>query len=407
MSEPTPGGDTRGDITAGVAVQPAAGGEPAAAEAAAPVGGSEPAPSRKQAPDSSGQPLADARRERRRERLLGALGKLLFLLMLAVTVALGYRLLTTLLDAPRTTDAEIDAEVVRIAAAVPGRLDKLLVADGEQVSAGQVLFRIADASYRQELALAEAELAAVQAQLADTERLLESERANATAAQDEVSRARANLDLANRTLERTQAMAADGYASQQTLDEARTAVGDAEVSLRQALEGARAAENEIQTARALKAEVRANEALVAIARRELEKTTVRAPIAGRVAGLRLAVGEFLQPGEPLFTLIDTASWHARALFRETDLKHLRVGDPAQVYVMIDQSTPITGQVAEIGWGVVSDDALGAFGDLPYVARTLNWVRVAARFPVRIALADPPARLMRVGASAVVQVDVRH
>ncbi|WP_295885616.1 multidrug transporter subunit MdtN [uncultured Thiohalocapsa sp.] len=356
---------------------------------------------------SLAMPEPAARTGRRHERLLAALGHLLFVLMLAGTIGLGYRLLTTLSDAPRTSDAEIDAEVVRIAAAVPGRLQALRVADGERVDAGQVLFRIAAESYRQELALAEAELAAVQAQLAEQERLLQSERANATAARDEVSRARANLELANRSLARTRAMAADGYASQQALDEARTAVGDAEVSLRQALEGARAAESEVQTARALKAQVRANEALVAIARRELEKTAVRAPIAGRVAGLRLAEGEFLQPGEPLFTLIDTASWHARALFRETDLKHLRVGDPARVYVMIDQSRPIAGEVAEIGWGVVSDDAIGALGDLPYVARTLNWVRVAARFPVRIALTDPPERLMRIGASAVVQVDERR
>lgn len=329
------------------------------------------------------------------------LGKLLFGLLAIATAVVGVWLARTLIEAPRTTDAEIDADVVQIAAAVPGRLAELAVTDGQSVAAGQVLFRLEATSYALELELAQAELASMQAQLADERRLLESERANAKSAQDEVERARANQALAIRTLERVQAMAADGYASQQALDEARTAVDDAEVSLRQALETARAADNEVQTALALEAQVRANQALVAIARNELEKTVVRAPIAGKVAGLDLAKGAFLQPGEPLFTLIDSSSWRARALFRETDLRHIAIGDPAQVFVMIDQATPIRGRVAEIGWGVVSDDALEAFGDLPYVARTLNWVRVAARFPVQIALEDPPERLMRVGASAIV------
>jgi membrane fusion protein, multidrug efflux system len=71
--------------------------------------------------------------------------------------------------------------------------------------------------------------------------------------------------------------------------------------------------------------------------------------------------------------------------------------------MADPSRPLRGEVESLGWGVASD--VGAtFGGLPHVERTLNWVRIAARFPVRILLDTPPAELMRVGASAVIVIE---
>lgn len=334
------------------------------------------------------------------------LGRLLFLVVLIATLWVGWRLTSILLDAPRTTDAEIDADVLRVSASIPGRIDKLLVQDGQAVQAGDPLFQLDSKTYALEVELAEAELASLEAQLADERRLVEAERSNARSFEEDISRAQANLDLASKTLERVESMAAEGYVSQQTLDEARAAVDDAEVSLKQALDTAAAAQREIQTTDALKAQVRAARSALAIAQDVLDKTTVRAPVDGKIAGLRLTAGEYLQPGVPLFTLIDSNSWHATALFRETDLQHIAPGDPARVFVMIDQGRPIEGRVSAIGWGVVSDDDFSALGDLPYVARTLNWVRVAARFPVRIALEDPPPDLMRIGASAVVIVDGR-
>lgn len=334
-------------------------------------------------------------------RVRSVLGRALFAVVAVATLLVGHHLAATLARSPRTTDAEIDADLVRIASAVPGRLVELAVQENQSVAAGDLLFRVDPETYRLALELAEAELAVAEGGLADRRRLRESERANAVVAQDQVSRAQSNLELATRTAERLQPMEGAGYVSRQTLDEARTAVSDARVSARQAQGAARAAAGAVQTTQALEAQVRANRAQVAIARRALEQTQVRAPVAGKVVGLTLAPGGYVLTGVPLFTLIDSSSWAAKGLFPETDLAGIRVGDRADVFVMIEPRVRIAGRVEGIGWGVVSDAEGAALGSLPYVARTLNWVRVAARFPVRVRLEAPPERLMRIGASVVV------
>ncbi len=75
----------------------------------------------------------------------------------------------------------------------------------------------------------------------------------------------------------------------------------------------------------------------------------------------------------------------RHFFRETELKHIKVGDCATVYVMADRQRAIQGRVEGIGWGVSSEDMLNIPRGLPYVPKSLNWVRVVQRFPVRISL----------------------
>jgi multidrug efflux system membrane fusion protein len=105
----------------------------------------------------------------------------------------------------------------------------------------------------------------------------------------------------------------------------------------------------------------------------------------------------------VFTLINTEEWFASANLRETDLASVHAGDCVTVYSMLDRRLPVRGIVDSIGWGVLDQDRINLPRSLPYVERSLNWVRVAQRFPVRIRLEDPPAQIMRLGASAVVEV----
>ncbi len=151
--------------------------------------------------------------------------------------------------------------------------------------------------------------------------------------------------------------------------------------------------------------VAAREAALALARRNLEDTTVRAAHDGFVVGLTVSPGEFILPGQALFTLINTEEWFAVANLRETELQAVRAGDCATVYSMIDRHVPIHGSIEGIGWGVADQDRINLPRSVPYVERSLNWVRVAQRFPVRIRLESPPQPLMRLGASAV--VEIRH
>ena len=222
-------------------------------------------------------------------------------------------------------------------------------------------------------------------------------------AADQVKRATANLDLATRTAERLRPLAARGFVPTQQLDTAETAQRDAATSLEQAREQEAAAVRAIDTVEGAEATVRARKAALAIAERALEDTTVLAMHPGHVVGLTVRTGEMVAPSQSLFTLVTDDEWFAVANFRETELHAFKVGDCATAYSMIDRTRPIKGVVQGIGAGVADTERVNLPRSVPYVERSLNWVRVSQRFPVRVRLEDPPEDLMRLGGSAVVQV----
>jgi multidrug efflux system membrane fusion protein len=208
-----------------------------------------------------------------------------------------------------------------------------------------------------------------------------------------------------RTQERLQPLAEKGYVPQQQLDQAQVAVRDATTSIQQAQEQERAARRAVDTLAGGEAAVRAAEAALATAQRALDDTTVRAPHDGRVVGLLVSTGEMVAPSQSLFSLVNTEEWFAVANMRETDIGAVAAGDCATVYSMIDRATPMRGVVQGVGWGVLDDDRINLPRSVPYVKASVNWVRVAHRFPVRIRLEQPREGLLRLGASATVQV--RH
>jgi multidrug efflux system membrane fusion protein len=194
-------------------------------------------------------------------------------------------------------------------------------------------------------------------------------------------------------VKRLRPLAAKGYVPQQQLDQAQVSEKDTATKLVQAQESQTAAD----------ATVRARSAALGIAQRQLDDTTVRASHNGLVVGLTISTGEMVTPSQALFTLINTDEWFAVANFRETDLSSISIGDCATAFSMLDRKIPIKGIVQGIGWGVTDQERVNVPRSVPYVERSLNWVRVAQRFPVRVRLEQPPKQLMRLGASAVVEI----
>lgn len=305
---------------------------------------------------------------------------------------------------PLSEDTVIGAEIVNVSSSIPGRIASIKVTENDAVRRGDVIFTIDPSLYQLRLQQAQAELKMAEAALDSQNRTVKAGQSNAAISGDQIVRARANLELATQTLARLQPLLVKGYVTAQQVDSAATTKLDAEISFQQALKQAEAANALINNTAASEALVTARRAAFAIALRELENTTIRAAHNGLVVGLKVASGEFVIPDQPIFTLIVSDHWHASAFFRETELKHIRPGDCATVYVMADRNRPLKGRVQGIGWGISSQDMVSIPRSLPYVARSLNWVRVAQRFPVRIEIIEPPAELMRVGASAVAVVD---
>jgi multidrug efflux system membrane fusion protein len=328
-----------------------------------------------------------------------------FVALAAVVVALALAVYAAHVKSahPSSDDASIDADVVHVAAAVGGRILEIGVTENTRVAKGALLFQIDPVPYRLAVAQAQADLALAEAQLETQRRYVSTQRSNATIAGDQTKSAQENYELATRTADRLRPLTAKGYVPNQQLDQAEVMANDAATKLRQAQQQKTAAVQAIDTVNAGEAAVAARQAAVALAERNLEDTTVVAPHAGLVVGLTVSTGEVVAPAQSLFTLINTEEWLAVANFRETDLGSIRAGECATVYSMIDRRFPIKGTVESIGWGVLDQDRINLPRSVPYVERSLNWVRVAQRFPVRIKLENPPPQVVRLGASAVVEV----
>jgi membrane fusion protein, multidrug efflux system len=330
-------------------------------------------------------------------------GKLISLSIIAVAVGIAIYVERRNAVFPWTDAATIDADVVHVAAAVGGRIIDIPVSENTLVSKGDLLFQIDPVPYRLAVAQAESDLAIAEASLETQQRVLSTQRSAAKVAAEQVQRAETNLELAKRTVERLTPLAAKGYVPTQQLDQAQTTQNDAETSLQQAHVQEAAAIAAIDTDAAAKATIRARKTALAIAQRALEDTAIRATHAGRVVGLSVSTGEIVAPSQTLFTLVNTEEWFAVANFRETDLSAISVGDCVTVYSMIDRQQPLKGIVQGIGTGVLDTDRVNLPRSLPYVERSLNWVRVAQRFPVKMQIEQPQPQLMRLGASAVVEV----
>jgi multidrug efflux system membrane fusion protein len=330
-------------------------------------------------------------------------GRLIAAAAIALAVVTALLVASWVREHPSSSDASIDADVVHVAAAVGGRIIEIRVRENSPVHRGDVLFQIDPLPYQLVVSQTQADLAVAEAQLDTQRKYVSTQRSNATVARDQAANARANYELATRTAERLRPLTAKGYVPNQQLDQADVTARDAATRLQQAQVQQLAAVQAIDTVQAGESLVAARQAALALAKRNLEDTTVRATHDGLVVGLTVSSGEFVAPGQSLFTLIDTEEWYASANLRETDLEAVHAGDCATVYSMIDRRLAIRGVVDSIGWGVLDQDRISLPRSVPYVERSLNWVRVAQRFPVRIRLEKPPAQVMRLGASAVIEI----
>jgi multidrug efflux system membrane fusion protein len=144
---------------------------------------------------------------------------------------------------------------------------------------------------------------------------------------------------------------------------------------------------------------------VRTAQYNLNNCRIYAPFDARVTNLIISQGAYAHTGQQVFTLIDTRTWWAVANFRETQLRHIRPGMHADVYVLSRPNVRYDGIVDSIGFGVLPDTTLvGSFSPgLPDVQRSLNWVHLATRYPVRVRIDAPESELFRLSESAVVVI----
>ncbi|KPH67002.1 MULTISPECIES: efflux RND transporter periplasmic adaptor subunit [unclassified Novosphingobium] len=284
-----------------------------------------------------------------RQNLLRSLATLL-----VIFVILGgiYALWLRYQVEPVTRDGKVRADMVPVAADVSGLVTEVKVADNQTVRKGDVLFIIDRPRYRLALEQAEANVA--------------SQRTALTQAVKEDRRNRAMPEvIAAEVIEQ----------------------GTARV------EGLRATIGQAVAARDL-------------ARFNLERTVVRAPVDGTVSNMSLQPGVYLTAGKAALALVYDHSLRVEGYFEETKLPAIRVGDPASIYLM-GVADEIEGHVQSIAGGVEDRERAGADGQLANVNPSFTWVRLAQRIPVRVTIDRiPPNVRMIPGQTATVVVHPR-
>jgi multidrug efflux system membrane fusion protein len=359
---------------------------------------------------------------------------------------------------PRTDDASVRANFIEIAPEVSGRLTELPVKDNAFVKQGDLLFVIDPRPYQYALQQALSDQEALEQQIIDARRHIAAQGSAAEAAratvfdaragvqtagsaidvsaaavaraQAAVAAADASLKLATNNLHRIEPLLKKQYVTVEQIDQANTAVrvaqgnyDEAQAALLQAqagqqqanfrkIEAASLAEEQqaklgqaihtIDTVDTLESQRPAKAAKVDAARLDLERTRVVAPFNAYVTNMNISIGAYARPGAPLFTLIDTRTWYVIANYRESKLKNIHLNDHVDLYLMGHPDRRFNGVVESIGYGVFPEDGAVAQG-LPNIERTLNWVHLSSRFPVRIRVQDPDPELFRIGATAVTVV----
>jgi membrane fusion protein, multidrug efflux system len=359
---------------------------------------------------------------------------------------------------PRTDDASVRTNFIEIAPEVSGRLVDLPAKDNSFVKKGGLLFAIDPRPYEYALQQALSDQAALEEQIVDEKRKIaaqhsaedaaraglhssvtgiktagsstDSAKATVARAQAAAAAAEAQLKYASNDLNRIEPLLKKKYVTVDQVDQANTSVqvaqgnfdaaqaalAQAQAQLREAVlhqDQADAAEAEsaaklgqavhaVDRIETLLAQRPAKAAKVLSAQLDLERCRVLAPFDAYVTNMNISEGAYAHPGSPLFTLIDTRNWWVIANYRESKLKNIQLGMHVDVYLMGHPDRRFNGVVESIGYGVFPEDGAVTAG-LPNIERTLNWVHLSARFPVRVRVQDPDPALFRMGETAVTVV----
>jgi membrane fusion protein (multidrug efflux system) len=287
----------------------------------------------------------------------------------------------------------VDANVVRVAPRITGRIASLNIVDQQQVRKNDLLFSVDPAPFRFAVQRAQAELALAKRQVEQAEAAVASARA-------EVHHSKVLLDNAADKLKRTENLAQQKFVSDENVTDTEAEFHAAEANLQVAR--ARLEEARRQLGRPGDDNDRVMQAQAALDRAqwELANTQVFAACSGQVGELTLQPGNVVSADRDAFVLVCNDRYWVEANYKETQLENIRSGQPADIRIDMYPGHDFHGVVESI------DAAAGsAFSLLPPQNATGNWVKVTQRVPVRIRLDSPdPAFPLRVGTSTTVTID---
>lgn len=281
---------------------------------------------------------------------MGKLARIgLTVLVVAVAVVAGVWVWDHYLYSPWTRDGRIRADVITIAPDVSGWVTDLKVKNNLLVLKGDPLFAVDDTRYRAKLAESSAR----------------------------VSQEHTGWELARHQYERRQRMSDRQSISEESLEAYRIRAETAKASYQ-------LAQAELDTARI-----------------DVARTKILAPETGIVNNLTLRQGNYVSRGAPVLSLIKSDSFYVTGYFEETKLQMVRVGQKARI-TLLSGGEKLSGEVVSIARGIADSNTSSNSQMLPQVQQAFNWVRLAQRIPVDIAL-DPLPDDVNISAGMTVSI----
>jgi membrane fusion protein, multidrug efflux system len=304
-----------------------------------------------------------------------------------------------------TDDAYVRANNTMLGARVTGHIAAIFPHDNALVQGGQVIFKIDDGDYRIAVEAARTRIQTQQASIERIGRQIVAQQSAAEQANAQLASAEAGLKRAGLDFDRQQELSSKGFASRATFEVSEASRDQGMAAVKSARAAADAARDNVEVAKAQQAEARAQlmelQTSLAKAERDLDFTSVRAPVDGIFSNRMVNTGDFITVGQRLGNVVPLDEVFIDANFKETQLKRIRPGQPVTISVDAYGHRKFAGTVESI-----SPAAGSVFTLLPPDNATGNFTKIVQRLPVRIRVPKDVARqnLLRAGMSVYVTVD---
>jgi membrane fusion protein, multidrug efflux system len=340
------------------------------------------------------------------KRRLVAMGLGSLLALAAASYGVHYVLVGRFLVS--TDDAYVRANNTTLGARVSGHIAAILPRDNTVVRTGEMIFRIDDGDYRIAVDAARSRIATQQATIDRIGRQVTAQESAVEQARAQLASADAALKRAGLDFDRQQALSTKGFASRATYEVSEAGRDQGAAAVKSAQAAFDAARDNVEVTRAQQTEARAQlaelQTSLAKAERDLDFTSVRAPVDGTFSNRLVSAGDFIVVGQRLGNVVPLNDVYIDANFKETQLKRIRPGQPVTISVDAYGHRKFAGFVDSI-----SPAAGSVFTLLPPDNATGNFTKIVQRLPVRVRVPRDVAKqnLLRAGMSVYATVDTSN
>jgi len=319
----------------------------------------------------------------------------------------GYKKISFALTHETTDNAQVETQITPVLTRVSGYVKSIAVSDYDSVKGGQLLVELDDEELQTQLVQMEADYQAAEADLLNAKATLHNTDVSLSVNKGNITLNQVKLQQAQEDYERNQKLFADQAITKKQLDDSRYALEAAKQQVNNSSSDYSAASSRIDIS---EASIKKAEATIAVKKAAIEQqklkisyTKIYAPQAGKIGKRNVTIGQYVQAGTPLFSIVNDTTYWIVANFKETQIEKFHDGIPVEIELDAYPDVKFTGSIESLS------EATGAkFSLLPPDNASGNFVKVTQRVPVKIAInnIDNYRNILRAGLSAYITVKTK-